>query len=408
MGVHFGKFDTFMKYINEGRNIVTTHAMFQMFTKDTIARIKEKHYILILDEVANVVAPYNELSKDDLDILLSTWVDIDEKTGMLSWKSNSERPYHGTFDKVRNLIEMSCLAKYGNDLLVWLFPIESFNAFDEIYILTYMFEAQIQRCYYDYFGVEYEYLYVEGDSPNTFHFTREKGNDKSKYYNFKNLISIYPKKTDEKSIGNKMTDLSVTWYINAEKKHLEKLKEYKAAQIKPVSNSKKPVQEKRKRGRPRKDESVKLQNKENENGKKNKNKGPDSELMELNRSIYNFFHNICDVNSTKTIWTTFKDYKKYLSCDRYKKSFLEINSRATNEYQEANCIAYMVNRYMNVGIKNFLICNGVYIDEDGFALSEMLQFIWRSAIRNGKEIKIFIPSRRMRDLLIKWIDENTV
>ena len=36
----------------------------------------------------------------------------------------------------------------------------------------------------------------------------------------------------------------------------------------------------------------------------------------------------------------------------------------------------------------------------------MLQFIWRSAIRDGKEIWIYIPSIRMRTLLKKWIKEN--
>ena len=38
----------------------------------------------------------------------------------------------------------------------------------------------------------------------------------------------------------------------------------------------------------------------------------------------------------------------------------------------------------------------------------MLQFIWRSAIRNGEEIWVYIPSIRMRSLLKKWIQENSI
>jgi len=35
----------------------------------------------------------------------------------------------------------------------------------------------------------------------------------------------------------------------------------------------------------------------------------------------------------------------------------------------------------------------------------MIQWIWRSAIRDGKEIWVYIPSRRMRELLKKWLLE---
>ena len=44
------------------------------------------------------------------------------------------------------------------------------------------------------------------------------------------------------------------------------------------------------------------------------------------------------------------------------------------------------------------------VDEDGYALSEMIQFIWRSAIRNNEPIYCYIPSKRMRDLLQGYID----
>ena len=66
-----------------------------------------------------------------------------------------------------------------------------------------------------------------------------------------------------------------------------------------------------------------------------------------------------------------------------------------------------MNRYMNPIVKNFFLQHGVAVDEDGYALSEMLQFIWRSAIRNGEEIWVYIPSIRMRNLLKQWIEENS-
>lgn len=45
------------------------------------------------------------------------------------------------------------------------------------------------------------------------------------------------------------------------------------------------------------------------------------------------------------------------------------------------------------------------MDVKRWALSEMIQWIWRSAIRDGEDIYIYIPSERMRNLLSDWIDE---
>ena len=38
----------------------------------------------------------------------------------------------------------------------WSFPVEAFKCFEEIYILTYMFNGQIQRAYFDLFGLKYD------------------------------------------------------------------------------------------------------------------------------------------------------------------------------------------------------------------------------------------------------------
>ena len=64
----------------------------------------------------------------------------------------------------------------------------------------------------------------------------------------------------------------------------------------------------------------------------------------------------------------------------------------------------MVNRFMDPNISKMFCMEKVAVNNDSFALSEMLQWIWRSAIRDGKEINLYIPSRRMRDLLTGWMD----
>ena len=44
------------------------------------------------------------------------------------------------------------------------------------------------------------------------------------------------------------------------------------------------------------------------------------------------------------------------------------------------------------------------MDLDAYALSEMIQFICRSRVRRGEPIYCYIPSKRMRELLIDWLN----
>ena len=74
--------------------------------------------------------------------------------------------------------------------------------------------------------------------------------------------------------------------------------------------------------------------------------------------------------------------------------------------QHKKCITYKEKKLLwNEYFKDFFRYHNVEINTNQYALSEMLQWIWRSAIRDGKEIWIYIPSRRMRELLQNWIQE---
>ena len=45
-------------------------------------------------------------------------------------------------------------------------------------------------------------------------------------------------------------------------------------------------------------------------------------------------------------------------------------------------------------------------NDDLFAISCMIQWIFRSRIRDGLPIEIYIPNKRMRELLIAWLDNK--
>jgi len=328
--------------LRNGENIVSTHALFQRFDKEVIDLCKSLNYNLIMDEVAEVVQEC-DIKQDDIDILLKDFCDVDD-TGKLKWRADCLSYSGDFFYEVKNMCELDGVVIVRGKMLMWLFPVEVFKAFNTVYILTYMFNAQIQRYYYDYCNIEYSYIHVDGTDISNYHFVHETSNMDTINYN--EIIHILDN-NKMNVIGDNQNSLSKSWYIKYNKTMI---------------------------------------------------------IKQLKNNISNFFRHIRNDNSKDNLWTTFKDFKSQLSGKGYTKGFVPINMRATNAYKDRTSLAYTVNIFLNPIIKAFFQDHDIAVDEDGYALSEMLQWIWRSAIRDGKEIWIYVPSCRMRGLLENWIE----
>ena len=342
------KLDNLKKLIKEERNIASTHALFQKFDNELIDLCRSSDYTLIMDEVAEVIQEYY-MSDYDFETIMSKYAYIREDTKQLVWREEY-KDYTGDYSEHKRLIDLGSLVYYGNNLMCWLFPIDVFKSFRRIYILTYRFDLQLQRYYYDCYKLPYTYMSVEGDSLDTYHLVDFEKDKNYVKYDYSNLIHICEHEKLNR-IGDTDNALSKTWYET------------------------------------------------------NKDGGG---IKRLKNNIYNFFGHITNHGAQYNIWTTFKDYEYKLRGKGYSKGFLPLNARAMNEYRDRDCIAYPVNRFLNPFVKRFFTTNNIDIDEDGYALTEMLQFIWRSAIRDGKEIWIYIPSVRMRRLLTDWISKNSL
>jgi hypothetical protein len=149
-------------------------------------------------------------------------------------------------------------------------------------------------------------------------------------------------------------------------------------------------------------------------------------IINLKLDINNYKQNILKkCKRENTMWTVYKVYqekiidnttyidkntkeKKNITVDTlYNKNFAACSLRATNVWDNKTNLFYLINRYMAPTIRNnyFQYQN---VNDDGYALSEMIQWIWRSAIRNDQPINIFIPSVRMRKILIKWLNNEVI
>lgn len=125
-----------------------------------------------MDEVANVVEEH-QISKSDFEILQQDFIWLIKKP----IKSNGMKAKRLLRRILRNKkamrIRKSWILQWA--IMMWLFPVRNFNAFRNIYILTYMFNAQMQR-YYDYYKLPYKFIYVIGDDIDNYCFSEIKEN----------------------------------------------------------------------------------------------------------------------------------------------------------------------------------------------------------------------------------------
>lgn len=105
------------------------------------------------------------------------------------------------------------------------------------------------------------------------------------------------------------------------------------------------------------------------------------------------------------LWTTPKDVKNKIG-KGFLTAWLASTTKATNDYSDRWYLAYLLEKNQKPPIAVLLNRLGVSINQDMYALSEIVQWVWRSRIRNEQEIYLYMPSKRMRNLFREWLDDK--
>ena len=77
-------------------------------------------------------------------------------------------------------------------------------------------------------------------------------------------------------------------------------------------------------------------------------------------------------------------------------------TRGTNDYAHCSHLVYLYDQHVNPYVARWLEDNTRAFD-DAYALTELIQWVWRSRIRNGQPITLYLPSPRMRRLMEEWL-----
>lgn len=369
-----GKRDHFNTLLMEGRDIGVTHCTFSNSNTETVECLTEGHYTLILDEVMDILVEYNaatgdHMRKGDPQLMIDKGLIRVDGYGKVHWQGeHCEETQYATVEKV---------AKDGNlfllddTMLVWQFPPDIFGMFDEVYVLTYLFDGSLLRPYFQYHGIPYVKKSIDTD-PNRKRFITEYSDAREDRQKFSGLIDIH---NDRRMNDYKLYSLSKSWFSKS------------------------------KAGR---------------------------EALKAN--IGRYVRTVTKAKAERIMWTTFEDYRKVLKgkgytqtrpltdaerngpqCERERAEasvscFVPCNARGTNLYGDRDVLIYGLNFFPNEYIlryfdnKNTVDGTNITVDKDLISLSAMIQWVWRSAIRNGKPVQIYVPSERMRNLFKGWLN----
>ena len=77
-------------------------------------------------------------------------------------------------------------------------------------------------------------------------------------------------------------------------------------------------------------------------------------------------------------------------------------TRGTNNYAHCSYAIYLYEQNANPVLLNWLGANTKVL-RDSYALSEMVQWIWRTRVRRGEPVTVYMPSKKMRKLLNTWL-----
>lgn len=339
------------KNILIGNSVACTHAILGLLGTDVLENIRKNNYTLIIDEAYEILRTVSDARKKQLFFLLDhNIVTVSPETGIVSFVSDSEARSCRCFGfEMVKLIQSGCVYLIDNKIFIWMFPVEILNAFRKIVVLTYMFDAYPMYYYLMINGYQMNNLGVKKHDDGSYQFCPREQSDNFRYDVSKLIHILDDKKLN--SIGDKANSLSDNWY------------------------------------------------------KKDKAAGGEN-LRKLGRNIRNVQRNKFSCSTNDFMWTSFKHdkYAEFLDDKNIYKKHVASNMRASNAYRDRHYLAYGVGLYTNPDCYNYFKSRGYTMNKDKWALALLVQWIWRSAIRDGEEIYLYIPSKYMRNLLINWLD----
>lgn len=358
-------------------HIVSTHNLFLNMKLDTLQNADQ--YTLIIDECLDVFDKYALLPEKEVKKLLKLNILHLQEDGIsLSFNrkkfgdmcnlSDGEDAVADTrYEELAVLCDNNQILLVNGSVLLWEFSAEILKKFKKVFILSYLFEGREMSVYLKKHKLEYE-IVKEG----------KKGSD------IAHLVEVLD---DSKlnSIGSGYFDLSISrTRTNRPKRYEPNINDFKDNEVKYKA-------------------SVKRY--ESYLNSVNVSELQAHEVNDtLRKNLHSVFTTRWKAKANDRYFTCLSENKSLIGGKNYHNNWLGYSTKAVNSFSDTHHVAFLMNVFIQPYIKQ--VCDGTdfVVDEDLVSLSHLVQFVFRSALRKGEAIKVYIPSSRMRELFKDYLE----
>ena len=358
------KSDDLLAKLEIGANISCTHSLYLGMSEKHLDLIEKHGYIVIIDEEVGVIDAFKKYSTDDLAYLSANGdIEISDEDGMISWVG-AELGKKAKYKQFYNLCKAKAVyaTKRSDTMLVTQMPVELFTRAKRVIIMTYMFKGNVLD----------NFLKLKKVDVTPFTDVSPTIIDK---HRIRNLIDLKPLDRKLLKLG-----MSVYAYSKMDKKGFDLISNYIRSTGLSVGAKAKDTMY----TFPKDVSPVEM--------KSGKRVAP--------RGFLTYKTDIVDDDGNVILDSKGKPKTQDNFC------WLHSGCRATNKYSYKWYLAHCYDRHPNLSVETYLYEYGSPIDKNVFALSEMLQWIWRSRIRNGEPIVLAIPNMRMHNLFLDWLNQE--
>lgn len=376
--------------LRDGRNIAATHQAFRCFTLEMLDMVKKHEYILIMDEVIDIMKKAEFPVLDVRVLVEADMVRLNEDT--LTYEYIGGEDYangDGYFPDICRLARCNNLylctdkgTQYNrrDACYYFLLPLDFIRAFKEVYVLTYLFEGSELWAMCEAFDIHYEYIGIEKIDRGTGYILSDTGTYVPGYVkDLKNHIHVYEDTADDGHVKRGRPNKKLNTYYAYEGK-LQREKQFNLSHSFYMNPKNKELRD----------------------------------VVRANQRTF-FDRMIKEHGGSRDLcqWGVYKNMKDDLKSWGLQNQFVSINARATNDFADRCYLSYLCNLHIPPEKIRYYKQFGIEYNEDAYALSTLIQWIWRSRIRlpeddeNAGDIWVYIPAKRMRDLYYKWVDAVT-
>lgn len=329
--------------LKEGKNVACTHSLMLRFQDRHIAKIIKHNYRIVCDEELNLISGYN-IRKEDREFLIKhELIKVVDEKGMIEF-TDPEMDTEARYGDVKRLADMGCLfaAKRSTGILVCQLSTKLIKAADRFILLSYKYEGSIMHTFLSLHGFGYQAF-----KEVTLFRSEQDIKDR-----LKQLLTLIETPSVKKV--RRKYPLSKSWWENSNKENQEEVLKAMRAVFKG-------------------------------------SKLPSADLF------YTLPKNRVVREDGKSAPMQVKELQK--------NNFLACSIRATNEYASKKLAIHAYSLHPNQSVKVYLQDLGYECDDTIYALTTLIQWLWRGCIRNEEPMQVAILSDRMNSIFLDWLNK---